>query len=258
MLRKIKEHALSLKGSIIRAVIFALAWAIFPFWLFLLIALYLFFVPFSQIKSVIVPFLVLLVLTVLQATGFYAAAIFGLIFWYILLIKEFYIVDRKSAYEILLLALTYFLFRIFYMKVGGGLGAGAVFAALFVAVAVGVLFSSFVKIFGEEMEEVENGDMKKDSTPTSGGGISARRRFLRQVISFAVFLVVFELLITGLFLPLDFVYQSSSIFILAALFVEFSNKHLFAAKLSRQRVLVVLSGAFALLVIILGSARWGI
>ena len=247
-----------MRGSIIRAVIFALAWAIFPFWLFLLVALYLFFVPFSQIKSVIVPFLVLLVLTALQAPGFYAAAIFGLVFWYILLIKEFYIVDRKSAYEILLLALTYLLFRIFYMKMGGGIGAGAVFAALFVAIAVGVLFSSFVKIFVGEEEKIERGDIKMDVAPVLVGGINARRKLLRQVTSFAVFLVVFELLITGLFLPLDFVYQSSLIFILAALFVEFSNKHLFAAKLSRQRVLIVLSGAFVLLVIILGLARWGI
>jgi len=135
------------------------------------------------------------------------------------------------------------------MKVGGGIGAGAVFAALFVAIAVGVLFSSFVKIFGGENGEV---------IPVAGNGVGARRKLLRQVTSFAVFLVVFELLITGLFLPLDFVYQSSIIFILAALFVEFSNKHLFGGRLSRQRVLVVLSGAFALLVIILGSARWGI
>ena len=166
------------------------------------------------------PFLVLLVLTALQATGFYAAVIFGLIFWYILLIKEFYIVDRKSAYEILLLALTYFLFRIFYMKVGGGIGTGAVFAALFVAVAVAVLFSSFVKMFGGEREEVENGK---------------KHQLLRQVTSFAVFLVVFELLIVGLFLPLDFVYQSSIMFILVALFIEFSNKHLFVGVVNWQR-----------------------
>ena len=235
MLRKLKEQALSLKGSIIRAAIFALAWAFCPFWLFFLIALYLFFVPFSQIKSVIVPFLVLLALTALQSTGFYAAVIFGLIFWYILLIKEFYIVDRKSAYEILVLVLTYLLFRVFYLRVGWGFGAGAIFFALIVAAIVGAFFSSFVKNFGGE-----------------------NRRLLRQVTAFTAFLVIFELLIAGLFLPLDFVYQSSIIFILAALFMELSSKYLFFGNLLRRRVLVVSSAAFVLLVIMLSSARWGL
>jgi hypothetical protein len=248
MLRELKEQALSLRGSIVRAVLFALAWAFCPFWLFFLIALYLFFVPFSQSKSVIIPFLILLALTGLQSVGFYAAVIFGLIFWYILLIKEFYIVDRKSAYEILVLALTYLLFRIFYLKAGAGFGGGAVFLALIVAAVIGVFFSSFVKNFGGE------GEGEKDAAPVPG----ASRRFLRQVTASTVFLVVFELLMTGLFLPLDFVYQSSIVFILTALFMELSSKHLFFGNLSRRRVLVVSSTAFVLLVLILGSARWGL
>jgi hypothetical protein len=241
MLRKLKEHVLSLRGSIIRAIVFALAWAILPFWLFFFVALYLFFVPFPQIGSVIVPFLVLLALAWLQSPGFYAAVIFGVIFWYILLIKEFYIVDRRSAYEILLLALTYFSFRAFYLRVGAGFGPGAVFFALIVAAAIGVLFSSFVKNFGEEIE-----------APHDAG------RSLRRATSFAVFFVLFELLMTGLFLPLDFIYQSSIVFILAALFMEFSSKHLFGTNFSRRRMLVVSSVAFVLLVLILGSARWGL
>jgi hypothetical protein len=190
---------------------------------------------------------VLLALTALQSAGFYAAVIFGLIFWYILLIKEFYIIDRKAAYEILVLVLTYLLFRVFYLRAGGGFGSGAIFFALIVAAVVGAFFSSFVKNFGGEKE-------KEDVSPVP----AAHGRLLRQVTASTVFLVVFELLIAGLFLPLDFVYQSSIVFILAALFMEFSSKHLFFGKLSRRRVLVVSSVVFVLLVIILSSARWGL
>ncbi len=237
MLQRLKERAISLRGSLIRAVIFAIAWAIFPFWIFLVVALYLFFVPFSQAKSVIVPFLVLMVITALQATGFYAAVIFGAIFWYILLIKELYIVDRKMAYEMLSLALVYLLFRAFYLRAGMGFGGVSVFFALLAAALIGVLFSSFVKNFGEDL-------------PHS--------RLFRRIAGFVAFFLIFELLLTGLFLPLDFVYQSSVVFLLAALLLELLSKYLFTGTLSRRRVLAVSSTVFALLVVILGSAPWGL
>ncbi|MDR3581928.1 MAG: hypothetical protein P4L67_01500 [Candidatus Pacebacteria bacterium] len=236
MLQKLKEQMLSLRGSMVRAVVFALAWAIFPFWLFLPIALYLFFVPFSQIKSVIVPFLVLVLIAWAHPAGFLMAAILGLIFWYILLIKEFYIVDRRSAYEILVVALVYFLFEAFYSAEGGGFGTGAVLVALLAAIGTGALFSSFVNNFRE--------DPPRNS------------RLRGQVVTLTVSFLVFELLLTGLFLPLDFVYQSSVVFVLTTLLMELSSKYLFLGNLPRRRLLVVSSTAFALLVLVLGSARW--
>lgn len=241
MLRTLRDRAFSLRGPIIRALVFALAWAVLPFWLFLLVALYLFFVPLSQAGSVVMPFFALMVLTLLQPVGWPMAVIFGLIFWYILLIKEFYIVDRKSAYEALVLVLGYFLFRIFYANFDGGFGGGAAFFALPIAALVSLLFLSFMKNFGEEVSIVHNAG---DS--------------LRRVTGFAMFVVTFELLLLGLFLPLDFIYQSSIVFILAALFMEFTSKYLFYGTLSRRRVLMVSSVAFVLFALLLGSARWGL
>lgn len=238
-----------MRGSIIRAVVFALVWAVCPFWLFLLVALYLFFVPFSQIKIVIIPFLALLILTALQPTGFFAAVILGAIFWCTLLIKELYLVDRKSAYEALTLTLTYLLVRDFYLKAGDNFGGTAIVFALIIAFVISALFSTFIKNFTERDALPE-----REPKPAESGN----RSLLRKTTVFLVFFLVFEFLMTGLFLPLDFIYQSSIVFLLAALVMEFFGKHLFNGNLLRERVLAVSSSIFVLLVIILGSARWGL
>ncbi len=237
LLRKIKEQAVSLKGSVaLRAVIFGLAWWLLPSWLFLLIALYLFFVPPAQADSVAIPFFALLVLCFLQPVGFFPAVLFGLIFWYMLLIKELYLIDRKSAYEMLILVLTFMLFRVFYMNEGGTFKSDAVLLGLLVATIVSALFGSFNKNFGER---------------------GAHGRLLLRIAAFVAFFLIVQFLMVGLFLPLDFVYQSSIVFLLTALLIEFFGRYLLG-DLSRASVLVTSSVAFTLMVLLLGSARWGL
>lgn len=239
MISKFKERLWSLRGTIIRSAIFAVAWGVCPFWLFLLIALYLFFVPPAQAGTVVVPFIVLMGLAFFTPVGFLMAIVFGLLFWYVLLIKELYLIDRKAAYETLSFVLVFLMFRLFYEQLGGAFaGAGPFFFAIAVAAAGGFLFSSFVGLFAP--------------------GSEANARRLHRVAAFAVSFLILEILLSGLFLPLDFVYQTVIAFVLAALALDLASRHLVEGSLPRERVLVVSSTAFALLAVILGSARWGL
>jgi len=114
-------------SSLLRAVIFAAAWWATPFisfWVFLLVALYLYFVPFTGAEKVSVPFFVLLLISFLQGNSILAAVIFGAIFYFIILIKDLLIIDRRSAYDILVLVLSYLLIRNFFLRVGGSLEDG--------------------------------------------------------------------------------------------------------------------------------------
>lgn len=281
MFSHVKDRFRSLRGPLVRAAIFAVAWGVCPYWLFLLIALYLFLVPISQARNLAAPFIVLLGLAALIPTGFPMAIVFGVLFWYILLIKELYLVDRRTAYEVLVLGLTFLVFRLFYERVGDGFAsAGGMLWAAITAAAVAVLFAGFTANFADpavSRRAGSVGDAAPVSPETAGGGgggsgavadaepgaaRSSRERrharLLHRVTGFAVFFATLEITLAGLFLPLDFVYQSTIAFVAAALLMDFAGRRLLYGAIDRTRVLVVGSAAFALLAVILGSARWGL
>ncbi len=238
------ERLRPLRGTMVRALAFGLAWAILPSWLFVILALYLFFVPPAQAGTVIVPFIVLLGLALLTPGGSLLAVVFGLLFWYILLIKELYLIDRKTAYEVLSFVLVFLVFRLFYDRLGGGADAATFFFAALAAIVTGMLFSSFIAAFMPDRPAEE-----------SGNAASAVRR-LRRVASATIAFLVFEILLAGLFLPLDFIYQTAVTFLIALLLMDLAARHLLEGPLSRERILIVSGTVGALLVILLGSAAW--
>ena len=67
------------------------------------------------------------------------AVIYGALCYYLLLIKDLFIIDRKSARAILAMALSFFLFREFFFAWRAGLSAGSLPWAWVVAFAFGVL-----------------------------------------------------------------------------------------------------------------------
>jgi energy-coupling factor transporter transmembrane protein EcfT len=83
------------------------------------------------------------------------------------------------------------------------------------------------------------------------------RDAVRVVVSWLVVLLSWQCILIGLFLPLDFVYQSIIVFIAITFFCEFIAGH-FWSDLSREKIFVTASVFFALLVILLASAPWGI
>jgi hypothetical protein len=223
-------------SSLLKAVAFGAAWWLFPFWLFLLIALYLYFVPFSGTAKIAVPFFVLLVISFFEGQNIIWAVIFAAIFYFVMLIRDLLIIDRKSAYEILVLILSYLLIRNFFLKVGGDFGGFSLIYSFFIAVLFGGMLSSYMNNFSIT-----------DSEPEA--------RSFRRTVSGVFFILMWQLLIVGLFLPLDFIYQSAVVFLVAAIFIDVVPHYIFG-EMSRKKVLATSTVLFALLTIVLASARW--
>jgi hypothetical protein len=239
MVEKLKSILKRTNWSLaLRAAIFAAAWWALPFWLFLLIALYLYFVPTTGAQKVWVPFFVLLLITFLQKPSFIFGLIFGVVFYFLLLVKDLIIIDRRSTYEMLVLVLSYLLVRGFFLNVGGSFGWWSLLDSAVAAVAVSALVTSFIKNFSAPSE---------DSTRD----VRSFRRMLRWMI----FLLTWQLLIVGLFLPLNFLYQTTIVFLIAIIILDLLPQYIFG-ELTRIKVLATGLVLFTLLVIVLASANW--
>ena len=227
-------------SSLLRAVVFAAAWLYLPLWLFILIALYLYFIPVPQSGTVAGPFLVLLLLVLLEPPSILFAIVFGFVFFYILLIKDLILIDRKAAYEVTILFLVFLLFRDFYLREGGAVNAFSLLYSFFTALLVGFLLSNFIRVF------------KSHGTQGVWG-----RFFLRRTAIWLSTILIWQFLVAGLFLPVDFVYQALAAFLAAIVIVDLVPQYLFGES-SRSKVLVTTSVVFVLFVLVLGSARWGL
>ncbi len=240
MVEKLKSILRRTNWSLaLRAAIFAVAWWALPFWLFLLVALYLYFVPMTGAQKVWVPFFVLLLITFLQTQGIIFGLIFGIIFYFLLLVKDLIIIDRRSAYEMLIFVLSYLLVRGFFLNVGGSFGWWSLLDSAVAAVAVSALVTSFIKNFSAASEDS-----------------SAREvRSFHRMLSWMIFLLTWQLLIVALFLPLNFLYQTTIVFLIAIIILDLLPQYIFG-ELTRRKMLITGLVLFALLVIVLSSASW--
>jgi hypothetical protein len=235
MAEKLKSISRQIHWSLLlRAAVFALAWFFFPFWLFFLVALYLYFVPLFQAGAFVIPFFVVLVLAFIHAPSVLFALALGAIFYYLLLIKDLLLIDRVAAYELLVLVLSFFLFREFYQSFGSGFAGGALWFASLIAALFGLLMNSFIKF----------------TLDPEGGGI-------RRPAVLLSLLAVWQFLVLGLFLPLDFIYQSVIVFLIAVLVVDLVPEYCLHGPV-RSKIFATSTVVFAFLVLILASARWGI
>ncbi len=235
-LRELKARTVSLRGPLTRTGVFVLAWAFLPWWLFVPVALYLYFVPAPQIAAAAWLFAALMVLCLAQPPGWLFAGIFAALFFYLLAIKDLYIIDRRSAYGMLSLALVFLLFRAFYLAMDGHSGILVPLYAFLLA----ALFAGIV------------------SGATSALPIEPQPHpLVRRAATLGAFLLFFQLAVVGMLLPLNFLFQSLVVFLFAALILEFFPAHL-AGSLSRTKALATVSILFVLLSAVLGSARWGL
>ena len=166
----------------------------------------------------------LLLLTFLEPAGLLFAVIFGLVFFYVLLIKDLVLIDRKSAYEITIFFLAFLLFLDFYERQGGSINDASLFYSFIAALLVGFLIWNFIRCF-------------------SGG---EQRPPLHKAAIWLSTLVIWQFLIVGLFLPVDFVYQTIITFIGSIFVIDLVPQYLFGES-SRTKVLVTLSIVFVFL-----------
>lgn len=218
-------------SSVLKAVIFALAWIWLPLWLFLLVALYLYFVPWFHAGKLAVPFFVLLLLAYLEAPGIAFALVFAVVFYAILLIKDLIVIDRRSAHEFLVLVLTFLLLRDFYLRFDGGIGGMALLCAFLTAAVLALLLKNLVSALSQD---------------------AAARPAVQRPALWLSFLILAQVLIAGLFLPVDFISQSLVVFLIAVLFADLLPEYL-SAGLTRTKILTTSMTVFSLLVIVLVS-----
>ncbi|HEX4104194.1 MAG TPA: hypothetical protein VHZ04_01805 [Candidatus Paceibacterota bacterium] len=206
-----------------------------PFWLFFLIALYLYFVPLFQAGKLAVPFFVLLITTYVQAPDPLFIIVFGAVFYFLLLIKDLLLIDRRSAHELLVLVLSFLLLRDFYMAFPQGISGAALWYALFTAILVALLARNLVR-----------------GGTGQGTDLGGERMAL-----WLIFSLVWQATIVGLFLPLDFVYQMLAVFLVVILVIDLIPDYLFGT-FERTKALTTITVVLILFAVILGSAQWGL
>ncbi len=256
-----------------RTLAFAVAWLFLPWWLFFFVALYCYFANLFQPWKLFIPFACLFVLMSIQSPSLPFAFVFGAIFYYILLVRDLLVIDRKSTYEILVLTLSFLLLRGFF-KGFIDLGASAFCGAFLLSVAIGFLLESMIRFFEAEVpgREIDTGFLVHEEPALSGEIVdgdedvtaafpeSKREREIvrnqtRTVMTWLIILLSWQLIIIGLLLPLDFVYQSVIVFVAITFFYDLIAGHFFN-NLFREKIFVIASVSFSILVILLASASW--
>jgi hypothetical protein len=255
MAEKLKSISRRIHWSLlVKAAAFGVAWFFFPFWFFLIIALYLYLIPLFQSRALFVPFAALLVLAYAQPPGLLFAGALAILFYWLLLIKDLIVIDRRTAYEILVIALSFFLLRDFYRSFGaaGLVGSTAALCYAFLAAGIlGVMVSSFIGAFSAALPLDLPAALPAESDQQGAGRGKAR------IAGWLVFLISWQFIILGLALPLDFIYQSVIVFLVVAFAMDLISGHSFGV-LSRQMLITASTTIFAVLAIVLTAARWGL
>lgn len=223
----------------LRVIIFGLGWLVLPFWIFVILALYLYFVPFFDVRRFFLPFLTVIFFAAIEPKTFLFAVVFSCAFYLILGTKDLVFIDRRSAYEILTLLLSFFVFIGFFSFFDSWAGTAPFLCAFISGVLIFFLVRGFLNYGGE-------GDL-----------FAVERLRTGNVAAAIVGLVVLQTMIAALFLPANYLYQSALAFLAMALAVELSLDYL-RGRLTRRAILASLSIFLTFMVIILGSAQFGL
>jgi hypothetical protein len=94
-------------SSLLKPLLVAVAWLVLPWWAFLAVALYCYLVPFFRPLSLAPAFLIFLFIALSAPVGFFQAIYAGVVLALIFGIKDFLIVNRRSAYQLLVFLISF-------------------------------------------------------------------------------------------------------------------------------------------------------
>lgn len=224
-------------GAAWQAVFFAAAWLFLPFWLFLLAALYLYFIPFFGSFRLFWPFAVLIFFSAMESPAFFPAVLFGAIFYLILGIKELAFMGRKSAYEILVMTLAFFALIKFFEKFDSWESWPAFVWAVVLAAAFFLLARGFLKF-----------SAAADARALAAG-------FPASLAAAVSAVVLWQFTLAALFLPINFLYQAAAAFLVAAISLELVSDYS-SGLLTRRKALIAASVFLSFMAVIMGLAQW--
>jgi hypothetical protein len=222
---------------LLKTAVFGLSWYFLPAWLFCLIGIYLYFLPIFHWSKFVPPFVALIVLGLLESQSVWFAFVYAGLFLWLFLIRDLLFIDRKPAYEILVIAISFFLTRKIYSILALDRG-GALPVFLFMSIIIGWMIGSLAQFYNEDFDV-------RDSTLRPRIGMWLSSLFLLQI-----FLAIF-------YLPLDFIYQSVAAFLFVVLLADIIPLY-FAEGFSREKILLSLSVIFSVLILVFASAQWGL
>ena len=197
-----------------------------PGWVFILVALYCYLVPFFRVSSMLFPWTVLMVLSLMQPPTLFATLVFIVLFYCIVGIKELSLIRRFAIHRVVTLALLLVIFLHFFMLFPSWEGSLAFFGSC----CIGII----VFIFLQQLSRYHN----KEIIQAAVGG-----------------LIVWQMTIAMLIVPFSFLYQAAFLFLVATVLFEFLPE----GKTPERPHLVAGALVFlALSLAIFGSAQWGI
>ncbi|MBI2033594.1 MAG: hypothetical protein HYT13_00640 [Candidatus Liptonbacteria bacterium] len=225
---------------IFKAAIFGAAWLFLPFWLFLLIAFYLYFFPPFQIFRLVLPFLLTTLSAAVFERGLVRGAFLSLTLYLILGIKDLIFIKRVLAYKLMTVALIFLVTSGFFHRFSSWGSLSVTFWSL---VMTAILFLLSKNLYNYE----------EFSSPRTLKAGSSKKLLALGILG----LLGLELAFLLLFLPFSFYYQMAFFgaftLVILALTLDYLRGFLFPKK-----IIVGLSFLFVFLVFILASTEWGI
>lgn len=232
-IRRKAAGAVSVQGLLLKAGMFGLGWWALPIWIFVPVALYLYFVPPFQPLRLALPFALTLAAALMVPANPWFAALLAGIFFLVLGIKNLIFINRFASHQLLVFLVLFLVFANFFSRFENWQS----WAVPIWASGLAVLFFFLT----QELFKYE----------------SVRGRRERFALAGIGGLFVFQLSAALLVMPLNYFSQTAFLFlasvILLDLLLGYSSDHL-----DRRKILADFSIFFVLAVVLLASARWGL
>lgn len=224
---------------LVKASVWVLGWWFFPFWLFLILAFYLYFVPPLRSGQLFWNFFCILILSFFWRGDAFNGLLLGVLVYLLFGIKDLIFVNRKLVLEVLSIFGLFLLAFSIFQRIESWLSFKAVLGAMFLAGTFGFLFKSF-KDYRELPKEISGGE---DKIRVEG--------FMTGVVVFVVFQLAFVLIV----LPVPDMYKIVLFFATIVAIWEILQKY-FDGTLTKRRVLVVGSVLLVIFILLLASNIW--
>ncbi len=219
-----------------KAIALGLAWLYLPFWVFLGLALLVYFFPFFKSWRFILPFGLLLLLTspILATKSIWFAILIAWVFFFILGVKDLILINRRSGYSLMTLGLIFILFFTFFTHIEIWSGWAMFFGSLVLA-----LFFFFLLIGLTRYDDFLK-TQEKNQVLLSHGWLSG------GVVTFLIWQMTWVLN----FMPFNPFYRAILLFVTAGVLIEITLAYL-AQKLTQRKILINFSILFVFSIFIL-------
>lgn len=226
-------------GLFLRSIAVALAWLIFPRWVFMFLVLYFYFVPTFRAFALMIPFILFLFSSFIFPAGVLSSAFLGLLFFLIIGTKEFLFIEREEAYKGMIFLFLFVSFLgTFHVVAWWELS----WLWLWILVAVGFLIVEFDALrHGYHAGNIEQS--------------LAARRMRIAFVCIAFFIWQGGIVVS--FLPINFFYQTILLFISVVALTETAIDYA-RDELSQRRLFMYFAVFFVVSVATLAAIPWGI